>query len=1581
MKGRLKSIGRVAMALVLAVSLGLVMAAPVSAATITVDADGGADYTTIQAAIDAASAGDTITVAEGTYSENLVVDKALTIQSSGATAATTINAFNGNVYVVEITADGVTLDGFTITGMANGGENMAAVITQGVDSCTITNNILTGNYKDAINLFSVGTAYSDYNTVSNNVINGPNGVGDTFGIKIKGSHNTIIGNEVYNTDTPILVWSWSDTETASPDYNTISGNTIGPGADTAAYKWGITLKTGNFNVVTGNTITDAERAAIYLYTSDAMAAEEDFDPRPANDTISDNIITGGEVGIALMEGANTNTISGNTISGTAKAGILGSLSRWPGDFGDSPSSYLVGAPESYLQITGNTISGNTIDSCGHGIAMEYADDNTLTGNTIQDNTSVVAIDFYGVGFTADAAGVYFDANSSGNVAHYNNITGNTGYGLKSEAALDATNNWWGDASGPYLVNGLGDKVSPYVDARVWLDAPYPEGETTGLRVGESYNLYIDLGADNGGATILLDDIGNDALAPDDPVTEPYNVPDAFQYTLSTQGTKIISGVSPQYGTYTGGDGEDGQYIGIAGEGGIEDELWWLEVLPADVVTITSDASFTYHTGATFTATVEKSGEPLLATVEVHLDDTGEGVLPEEGFITEGATDPETGQVEFSLTDEQMRAAGSLVLYVEGGDVGGLEGTPTLTDGVDDVASATLALDIGPLDLDVTTQPSQLFASFPTDVTVTATDEEGLPFDGAAVVLDGAGLVEDLGVTDEGGVASGTITAPETGEIEVTVSRSDAETGAPPEYLGMATIAVGLAEILNVTVPEEWVIADYDMQGGVLEVTIQGSDAKGPDGNPEGLDNELDYVDIVVTSPDVTYSLSKAYWAGAAWALFDESALPTGVSGVDSDTITFEIAPNMANEDVTVEVTGYTYADPAFTAVGTEIETVTVLGYALYNYPTDDVSVDQPAASLSLDVETRDGQVVNFATVTITAGVNAFGKDFDDSGEIEEGEEFAGITIVNNLITYGETGETEPYYVNNGHYEVTDITFVAVADVSIHVSDGELTAFLDPAFSIIGVDVYDISLDVTTATAGVDTEVVVTVTEDGEPVTEIDNIKLDGDEVLDASTSEDGEYTITVPATPELDALTVKVIGEAGTKYSTTTLEVALPTLSAAPVLLLAGVEDTVSVTVTDALGEPLAEGSVWLGTYDGTAFLSLADSALDVDGAADLTLTPAAGTLVWKVGGPGVAIGGAALLPEPEITVEVASLNLAWDPEAPVVGEAITFYVTDNYGEPMGDIPVQIVTPGGDPVEKVTTPTGVFMYTPTDPGDYYVSVDDEDPVTVTVVVTPLASIASLPESVDLYVEETEQLAVTATYGDASTDDVTADATYASDDDTVATVSEAGLVTAVAEGTATITVSYTEGVITETADILVTVSEVPVLASIAASPSEASLNVDETEQLAVTASYSDLTDAVVTADATYASDDETVATVSEAGLVTAVAEGTATITVSYTEDEVTMTDDVSVTVTVVEPLTIQLYEGANPILYTGATIDLPGALTDIEDITEIIWQRDVSTGGAWYSYLVSWGIGEITQLENNTVYIIVVSEDCIWELSQ
>ena len=55
-----------------------------SASIITVDDDGGADYTTIQNAIDNATEGDTIRVYEGNYSESIIIGKSISIIGNGS---------------------------------------------------------------------------------------------------------------------------------------------------------------------------------------------------------------------------------------------------------------------------------------------------------------------------------------------------------------------------------------------------------------------------------------------------------------------------------------------------------------------------------------------------------------------------------------------------------------------------------------------------------------------------------------------------------------------------------------------------------------------------------------------------------------------------------------------------------------------------------------------------------------------------------------------------------------------------------------------------------------------------------------------------------------------------------------------------------------------------------------------------------------------------------------------------------------------------------------------------------------------------------------------------------------------------------------------------------------------------------------------------------------------------------------------------------------------------------------------------------------------------------------------------------
>ena len=96
--------------------LTFLLLAPAQAATWTVDASGAGDHTSIQAAIDAAADGDSITVNAGTYAESIdLAGKAVAITSASGSGSTTLQASGG--YAVTIaTGEGssTSLSGLTI---------------------------------------------------------------------------------------------------------------------------------------------------------------------------------------------------------------------------------------------------------------------------------------------------------------------------------------------------------------------------------------------------------------------------------------------------------------------------------------------------------------------------------------------------------------------------------------------------------------------------------------------------------------------------------------------------------------------------------------------------------------------------------------------------------------------------------------------------------------------------------------------------------------------------------------------------------------------------------------------------------------------------------------------------------------------------------------------------------------------------------------------------------------------------------------------------------------------------------------------------------------------------------------------------------------------------------------------------------------------------------------------------------------------------------------------------------------------------------------------------------------------------
>lgn len=171
------------------------------------------DYSTIQSAINHASAGDTILVRTGVYYEHLTVNKTIRLIGENRNATVIDNEYADPLEVhksiVLVTADNVKMSGFTIQHCWVGGN---AVCIDNYVNMTFFDNIIRGNNE------GIRLEHSSGNIVSSNIIQ------DCY----------------YNTG---LVFSYAHNNTAFN--NTIIGNPgVGIGSDYESYH----------NVISGNTI-------------------------------------------------------------------------------------------------------------------------------------------------------------------------------------------------------------------------------------------------------------------------------------------------------------------------------------------------------------------------------------------------------------------------------------------------------------------------------------------------------------------------------------------------------------------------------------------------------------------------------------------------------------------------------------------------------------------------------------------------------------------------------------------------------------------------------------------------------------------------------------------------------------------------------------------------------------------------------------------------------------------------------------------------------------------------------------------------------------------------------------------------------------------------------------------------------------------------------------------------------------------------------------------------------------------------------------------------------------------------------
>lgn len=381
----MKKIRKQVITAILTLTFILLFSGTVSAANVTVGPDSSYNYQAIQAAVDASSDSDTISVypnGTGVYNENVIVNKLLTIVANSS--------------------DTVVNGSFTITAAGSGSTIQGFTINQGTPSTIFTENFDNVAAPALPNGWAVQDVSGYQGNWATNV-----GTRHPYGQSAHSTPNVVYFNSwdayygesarLYRTSgldlsglssAQLSFWMYHDTGWNSNDYirlqlstNGVSWTGIGPTIYRYDGSTGWKEHIIDISAFTGPGM-DNVRIGIFGYSAWGNDIHLDDITVTTGTTPATNGI--------YLNGATGNTITGNTINGF--------------DNGNGIYAY---------NSNGNTITGNTISGCVNGINLYGSNNNMLTGNNVLDNSNI---------------GIYLNQYSTGNTL-FNNTANNNNYGI------------------------------------------------------------------------------------------------------------------------------------------------------------------------------------------------------------------------------------------------------------------------------------------------------------------------------------------------------------------------------------------------------------------------------------------------------------------------------------------------------------------------------------------------------------------------------------------------------------------------------------------------------------------------------------------------------------------------------------------------------------------------------------------------------------------------------------------------------------------------------------------------------------------------------------------------------------------------------------------------------------------------------------------------------------------------------------------------------------------------------------------------------------------------------------------------